>query len=72
MSDTKSPIEEAQQQLLEFKVEAEQFWNRSTKYDQKQLMVQLKRTGMALGALGVVGYGVKLVCLPLVQLLVGA
>lgn len=70
-TETKTPIEEAQAQLLEFQTEATQFWNRSRKYDNKELQEQLKRTVMALGLLGAVGFGVKLVCYPLVGFLVG-
>lgn len=70
MSDTASPAEEVQQQFEQFKTDALQFWNRAEKLDQKELMTQLKRTAIALGVLGVVGYGVKLVCLPIIQILV--
>lgn len=69
---TQSPIEEVQAQLKEFQSDAERFWTRATKYDRKEYENQLKRTAISLAALGVLGYGVKLVCLPIVSFLVGA
>lgn len=67
-----SPLEEVQIQVEQFKAEALQFWNRAEKYDDKEFMQQLQRTGLSLLILGAVGYGAKIVCLPIVQFLVGA
>lgn len=69
---TASPIEEVQQQLEQFKTEATQFWTRATKYDEKEYKQQLLRTAISLGVLGAIGYGAKLLCLPIVSFLVGA
>eukprot|EP00461_Guttulinopsis_vulgaris_P001218 UN01218 len=72
MSETKTPLDEVKQQYEEFVDDANKFWNRSTKYTEKEYAEQLKRTVTALAVLGIVGYVVKLVCLPVVSSLVGA